>query len=51
MRRLLSAAIAVAGALVLVSLFLNLVPGDPIDVMLCEQAIWRDALDPRGRAR
>ena len=34
MRRLVSAGIAVVGALLLVSLFLNLVPGDPIDVML-----------------
>ncbi|MDY7226911.1 ABC transporter permease [Hyalangium rubrum] len=38
MRRVLSASIAVVGALLLVSLFLHLVPGDPIDVMLGEQA-------------
>lgn len=46
MRRAVSAAIAVVGALLLVSLFLNLVPGDPIDVMLGEQAtqVDREAL-------
>ncbi len=46
MRRALSAGIAVVGALLLVSLFLNLVPGDPIDVMLGEQAseVDREAL-------
>jgi peptide/nickel transport system permease protein len=38
MRRVVSASIAVLGALLLISLFLNLVPGDPIDVMLGEQA-------------
>jgi len=45
-RRLASTAFAVAGAVVLVSLFLNLIPGDPIDVMLGEQAssIDREAL-------
>ncbi|HEX8705391.1 MAG TPA: ABC transporter permease [Myxococcaceae bacterium] len=42
----MSAGIAVVGALLLVSLFLNLVPGDPIDVMLGEQAseVDREAL-------
>ena len=46
MRRAASASIAVVGALLLVSLFLNLVPGDPIDVMLGEQAseVDREAL-------
>ncbi len=46
MRRALSAVLAVFGALLLVSLFLNLVPGDPIDVMLGEQAqsVDREAL-------
>lgn len=46
MRRLVSAGIAVVGALLLISLFLNLVPGDPIDVMLGEQAseVDREAL-------
>lgn len=46
MRRAVSAAAAVVGALLLVSLFLNLVPGDPIDVMLGEQAtqVDREAL-------
>jgi ABC-type dipeptide/oligopeptide/nickel transport system permease component len=45
-RRLASTAFAVVGAVVLVSLFLNLVPGDPVDVMLGEQAssIDREAL-------
>ena len=38
MRRVASTAFAVVGAVVLVSLFLNLVPGDPVDVMLGEQA-------------
>ena len=38
MRRLFTSLLSVSGALVLVSLFLNLVPGDPIDVMLGEQA-------------
>lgn len=38
MRRLFTSLLSVGGALVLVSLFLNLVPGDPIDVMLGEQA-------------
>lgn len=42
MRRLLTAPIAVAGALVLVSLFLYLVPGDPVLVMLGEQATQVD---------
>ena len=46
MKRLGTTAIAIVGALLLVSLFLNLVPGDPIDVMLGEQAanIDREAL-------
>jgi ABC-type dipeptide/oligopeptide/nickel transport system permease component len=46
MRRVVSASIAVVGALLLISLFLNLVPGDPIDVMLGEQAsdVDREAL-------
>ncbi|MFL5348805.1 MAG: ABC transporter permease [Hyalangium sp.] len=46
MRRVVSAAIAVVGALLLISLFLNLVPGDPIDVMLGEQSaeVDREAL-------
>jgi len=46
MRRGVSAGIAVVGALLLISLFLNLVPGDPIDVMLGEQAseVDREAL-------
>ena len=46
MRRLASTAFAVVGAVVLVSLFLNLVPGDPVDVMLGEQAslVDREAL-------
>lgn len=45
-RRLVSAAVALVGALLLVSLFLHLVPGDPIDVMLGEQAteVDREAL-------
>jgi peptide/nickel transport system permease protein len=45
-RRLASTAFAVVGAVALVSLFLNLVPGDPIEVMLGEQAasIDREAL-------
>jgi ABC-type dipeptide/oligopeptide/nickel transport system permease component len=45
-RRVISAGIALVGALLLVSLFLNLVPGDPIDVMLGEQAtdVDREAL-------
>ncbi|MGA9523115.1 MAG: ABC transporter permease [Myxococcaceae bacterium] len=46
MRRVFTTLIAVVGAVVLVSLFLNLVPGDPVDVMLGEQAsnVDRDAL-------
>jgi peptide/nickel transport system permease protein len=41
-----SAALALGGALLLVSLFLHLVPGDPLDVMLGEQAaaVDREAL-------
>jgi len=42
MRRLGSAALALVGALLLVSLFLELVPGDPIEVMLGEQAATVD---------
>ncbi|MFL5354054.1 ABC transporter permease [Archangium sp.] len=46
MRRLAAAAVTLVGALLLVSLFLHLVPGDPIDVMLGEQAtsVDREAL-------
>lgn len=46
LRRLGSSLLAALGALVLVSVFLHLVPGDPIDVMLGEQAasIDREAL-------
>lgn len=46
MKRLGGMAGALVGALVLVSLFLNLVPGDPVDIMLGEQAsnVDRDAL-------
>jgi peptide/nickel transport system permease protein len=45
-RRVVSALVAVVGAVLLVSLFLHLVPGDPIDVMLGEQAtqVDREAL-------
>ncbi len=42
MRRLGSAALALLGALILVSVFLELVPGDPIEVMLGEQAATVD---------
>lgn len=42
MKRLVGAPLAIVGALLLVSLFLNLVPGDPIDVMLGEQAATID---------
>jgi peptide/nickel transport system permease protein len=41
-RRLGSAALALLGALILVSVFLELVPGDPIEVMLGEQAATVD---------
>ncbi|HEX8536644.1 MAG TPA: ABC transporter permease, partial [Cystobacter sp.] len=46
MRRLVSTVLSGVGALLLVSLFLHLVPGDPIDVMLGEQAtqVDREAL-------
>lgn len=46
MRRLISTLLSGVGALLLVSLFLHLVPGDPIDVMLGEQAtqVDREAL-------
>lgn len=46
MRRFASAPLAIAGSLLLVSLFLNLVPGDPVELMLGEQApsIDREAL-------
>jgi peptide/nickel transport system permease protein len=37
-QRLASSGVALVGALLLVSLFLHLVPGDPVDVMLGEQA-------------
>ncbi|QSQ20179.1 ABC transporter permease [Pyxidicoccus parkwayensis] len=37
-RRIGSAMVAMVGALLLVSLFLHIVPGDPVDVMLGEQA-------------
>jgi peptide/nickel transport system permease protein len=45
-RRLASAPLAIAGSLLLVSLFLNLVPGDPVEMMLGEQApsVDREAL-------
>jgi peptide/nickel transport system permease protein len=45
-RRLAGAPLAIAGSLLLVSLFLNLVPGDPVELMLGEQApsIDREAL-------
>jgi len=45
-RRLVSALLALVGALLLVSLFLDWVPGDPIEVMLGEQAttVDREAL-------
>lgn len=42
MRRLGSAVLALVGALLLVSLFLSLVPGDPIDILLGEQAMQVD---------
>jgi peptide/nickel transport system permease protein len=41
-RRLGSAALALLGALILVSVFLDLVPGDPIEVMLGEQSATVD---------
>lgn len=41
-RRLSSALLAIVGALLLVSLFLELVPGDPIEIMLGEQAATVD---------
>jgi len=41
-RRLVSTLVSAVGALLLVSLFLHLVPGDPIDVMLGEQATQVD---------
>jgi len=37
-KKLAGAPLAIVGSLLLVSLFLNLVPGDPVDVMLGEQA-------------
>jgi ABC-type dipeptide/oligopeptide/nickel transport system permease component len=45
-RRLGTTLVAIVGAVVLVSLFLNLVPGDPVEVMLGEQAsnVDREAL-------
>ena len=48
MRKLAGAALALIGSLLLVSLFLNLVPGDPVDVMLGEQAA---AVDREGLRR
>ncbi len=46
MRKFASAPLAIAGSLLLVSLFLNLVPGDPVELMLGEQApsVDREAL-------
>ena len=46
MRRLAGASLAIAGSLLLVSLFLDLVPGDPVEIMLGEQAptVDREAL-------
>lgn len=46
MRRLGTTLIAIVGALVLVSVFLYLVPGDPVEIMLGEQAanVDREAL-------
>ena len=46
MRRLAGTPLAIAGSLLLVSLFLDLVPGDPVELMLGEQApsIDRQAL-------
>jgi len=45
-RKFASAPLAIAGSLLLVSLFLNLVPGDPVELMLGEQApsVDREAL-------
>jgi peptide/nickel transport system permease protein len=45
LRRLFTALFTAGGALILVSVFLNLVPGDPVDVMLGEQA---SAVDREG---
>lgn len=42
LRKLGSTALAAAGALLLVSLFLDLIPGDPIDAILGEQAMEAD---------
>lgn len=46
MRRLVTTLIAIVGALLLVSVFLYLVPGDPVEIMLGEQAanVDREAL-------
>ncbi len=46
MKKFASAPLAIAGSLLLVSLFLNLVPGDPVELMLGEQApsVDREAL-------
>lgn len=38
MRKVAAVALAMFGALLLISLFLNLVPGDPVDIMLGEHA-------------
>jgi len=45
-KKFASAPLAIAGSLLLVSLFLNLVPGDPVELMLGEQApsVDREAL-------
>jgi peptide/nickel transport system permease protein len=45
-RKLAGAPLAIAGSLLLVSLFLDLVPGDPVEMMLGEQAptVDREAL-------
>ncbi len=48
MKKLAGAPLAIVGSLLLVSLFLNLVPGDPVDVMLGEQAA---AVDREGLRR
>lgn len=42
LRKLASTLLAAMGALVLVSLFLDLIPGDPIDAILGEQAMEAD---------
>jgi len=42
LRKIASTLLAAAGALVLVSIFLDLVPGDPVDAILGEQAMEAD---------